>query len=158
MMEQKNNEATDEGDNFSRPPDEVLISIFNKLSDLTSLFQCSLVCKRFASTMSHIRSIALTDLPSSEVGSFQFQSHKNECKLFQKFKKLKSIHLEFSCPRNISNSPFLKWKAKFASTRVEFQSFVSLLAASLHKENASACELDEDQENQEISRVSGRIA
>ncbi|KAL2456247.1 F-box protein [Abeliophyllum distichum] len=179
MMKLKNNEATDEGDSFSRLPDEVLISIFTKLSDLTSLFQCSLVCKRFASTMSHIQSIALTDLPSSEVGSFQ--SHKNECKLFQeilcisseeipryiqslsiqklnfiiflqKFKKLESIYLEFSCPRNISNSPFLKWKAKFASTRVEFQSFVSLLAASLRKETASACELVEEQENQEISR------
>ncbi|KAL2535937.1 uncharacterized protein Fot_17328 [Forsythia ovata] len=169
MMKQKNKEATDEGDNFSPLPDEVLISIFTKLSDLTSLFQCSLVCKRFASTMSHIRSIALTDLPSSEVGSFQ--SHKNECKLLQeilcisseeiprhiqslsiqklnfiiflqKFKKLESIYLEFSCPRNISNSSFLKWKAKFASTRLLL--YIRRLA--------SACELDEEQENQEISR------
>ncbi|KAL2456244.1 Uncharacterized protein Adt_46884 [Abeliophyllum distichum] len=176
MKKLKNDEATDQEDYFGRLPEELLISIFTKLADLKFLCQCSLVCKRFASIMSHVSNVSLT-LPNSEAVSLQ--STQNECMLFQeilrisseeipgfiqslsiqklnftkflqKFRKLESIYLEFACPRNISNSPFLKWKAKCGSSRIELESLVSLLPAAVHKKIES--QLDEEQENQEMSR------
>ncbi|KAL2455519.1 Uncharacterized protein Adt_47242 [Abeliophyllum distichum] len=172
MKKLDNNKTTDMEDNFSRLPEQLLVSIFTKLANLKFLCRCSLVCKRFASTMSGIQNVSLT-LPSSEASSFK--STQDKCKLFQKilcirseeipgfiqsesiqklnfiiflqkFEKLESIYLEFTCPKNISNSPFLEWKAKCGSSRAEIESLVCLIPGSIHK--ITECQPDEKQENQ----------
>lgn len=172
MKKQENNKATGLEDNFNRLPDRLLVSIFTKLADLKFLCRCSIVCKRFASTMSLIQSVSVI-LPSSE--AFSFESTRNECKLFQKilcikseeipayirsksleklnfiiflqkFKKLESIYLEFTCPQKIANSSFLLWKAKCGSGRAEIESLVCLIPGSVHK--MTEYQPDEKQGNQ----------
>ncbi|KAL3850186.1 hypothetical protein ACJIZ3_012068 [Penstemon smallii] len=144
-------------DHFHRLPEELLLYIFSKLSDLNSLCRCLLVSKHFASVISRTQTISIT-----LCRAHSFDSYTNICRFFSvahdlhseveqtdallellslqklkllgKFKELKSIYLEYAYPKEIDHpSSFLKWKIKCTSSSAVFESFIGLLSASVHK-------------------------
>lgn len=172
---QKIKKESGDVNHFDRLPDELLLSVMNRMADdLKSLCRCSLVSKRFASTIFSIQALSPTipchlryyQMPSKEVSAvFQqildyptdhlttiIRSSSIEVpKVFlflQKFNELKSIHLQIAFP--VSSSSFLKWKAKFRTSGGPIiDRFVSVLAYSVSKKIENG--LNQEEEEEEFS-------
>lgn len=172
MLKLENKKEADGEDHFARLPDELLLSILSRVDDLKFLCQCSLVSKRFSSTILSIQNVSFT-LPGIEhypkyaenieelfqqildpsgeeitqlIRSSPLQMLKFSLFL-QKFRELKCIYLEFIYPRSFPSSSFFKWKAKYRSSGPMVESIVSMFATSVRKENEP--ESDDDQKDQE---------
>ncbi|KAL3828682.1 hypothetical protein ACJIZ3_017484 [Penstemon smallii] len=176
MKKLKNKEVAGQMGHFDRLPNELVLSILSRIDDLKLLCKCSLVSKRFASTIYCIRTVSLI-LPSfymNDIDSPEAQApicklfndilcynveeiprliksstlqKLNFCIFLQNFRELESIYIEFPCPKSPCISPFLKWKARCRSRGAMIESLVFILPYSMHKKTQH--ESDEDQEDEE---------
>ncbi|KAL3850185.1 hypothetical protein ACJIZ3_012067 [Penstemon smallii] len=146
-------------DHFHRLPEEVLLYIFSKLTDLKSLCQCSLVSKRFASVISHTRTIYVTlhgaHSSVKQTAALLELLSLQELKLLKNFKELESIYVEYTYPKEIDSPSFLKWKIKCTSSNAFIGSFICL-SASVHK--MIKHEPDDEQETRQISTEFMRLS
>lgn len=127
-------------DHFARITDDVLLLIVSRLESLKHMCQCSLVSKRFASTIYKIQAVSLT-LPSTEIPSdaraddinalfpelagftseeairFIQSSSIHEMKFLPflgNFRRLKSISMEFACANCLCSSSLFKMRVRFS--------------------------------------------
>ncbi|XP_058198596.1 F-box protein At4g18380-like [Rhododendron vialii] len=102
------------GNQFHRLPDDVVLHIFNKLSDVTWLCRCFVVSKRFSSLVSHVQTLSFR----SDI----WNSVLNSCSVSRKFeernskRKFSGISLKpLGCLKNLPPSP---------PSRLNFPNFV----------------------------------
>lgn len=144
-------------DHFARIPEDLLSSILSRLGDLKHMCRCSLVSKRFASTIyqSKVVSVTLqsTESPSDavadkieelfpklagltreEIMRFIQESPIKVLKFFsflQNFRELKSISLMFTCPRSLCSSSLFKMRVKFSNGGAVVEKYFALVAESV---------------------------
>ncbi|KAG6403233.1 hypothetical protein SASPL_135450 [Salvia splendens] len=151
-------------DHFARIPEELLSLILSRFENLKHLCGYSLVSKRFALAIYELKSVHLT-LPSTthstesaneicgllpkvagftseELSEFINSSPIKELGFFsflRNFRELRSISLDFTCPRSICSSSLLKVWVKFSSGRAMMELFLEL-PAFVHEKASSSDE------------------
>ncbi|XP_047961316.1 uncharacterized protein LOC125206073 isoform X2 [Salvia hispanica] len=163
-MKQAKMEEGNGVDHFARIPEELLSLILSRFENLKHLCGYSLVSKRFALAIYELKSVHLT-LPSTthstesaneicglipkvvgftseEMSAFIKSSPIKELGFFsflRNFRELRSISLDFTCPRSICSSSLLKVWVKFGSGGAMMELFLELPAV-VHEEASSSDE------------------
>ncbi|KAL1538305.1 hypothetical protein AAHA92_27065 [Salvia divinorum] len=152
-MKQAKMEVGNGVDHFAHIPEELLSLILSRFENLKHLCGYSLVSKRFALAIYELKSVHLT-LPSTthstesaeeisellpklagftneEMSGFIKSSPIKELGFFSflgNFRGLRSISLDFPCPRSICSSSLWKVRVKFSSAGAMVELFLELPA------------------------------
>ncbi|XP_042018946.1 uncharacterized protein LOC121766749 isoform X2 [Salvia splendens] len=174
-MKQAKMEEGNGVDHIARITEELLSLILSQFENLKHLCGYSLVSKPFALAIYELKYVQLT-LPSTEsadeicelipklagftseeMNEFIKSSPIKELGLLsflRNFRELRSISLDFTCPRCICSSSLLKVRVKFSSGRAMVELFLEL-PAFVHEEASSS---DDEDSNDALTGTGMRLS
>ncbi|XP_058199181.1 F-box protein AUF2-like [Rhododendron vialii] len=130
---------------FHRLPDDVLLNIFDKVSDFRGLCRCFLVSKRFASLVPRVQTLSVaSDISPVQTASEQFslRLHISGLVFLAKLTQIRALSIEIRSDFVDDNDSVFKWGANFT----QLDSVTVLYATSLSKMTGSE-EEEADTEN-----------
>ncbi|XP_058199179.1 uncharacterized protein LOC131314510 [Rhododendron vialii] len=158
-------EEEEEAENqFHRLADDVVVNIFDKLSDVKCLCRCFVVSRRFSSLVSRVQTVSvksygtweLNYLPIVDYDSPGLEQHLNHLihglgiNFLAKLTHVRALHIELPSDFGSQNDSVFKWAANFTA---KLDGVMILYAESLSKimesEQEEEDETDEQEEEEE---------
>ncbi|XP_058198604.1 F-box protein AUF2-like [Rhododendron vialii] len=141
----------EEENHFQRLPDDVVVNIFDKLSDIKWLCRCLVVSNRFSSLIPLIQTVSIK---TNVVDCLSLSGNVCDLEFFAKLTQIRSLNLDLVSDFDANKDSVFKWGAKFTS---DLDSLTFLYAASLSKRMESEEEDEEEEEEAEDDKTENEV-
>ncbi|KAF7120517.1 hypothetical protein RHSIM_Rhsim13G0215700 [Rhododendron simsii] len=143
----KKKKNEEEENQFQRLPDDVVVNIFDKLSDIKWLCRCLVVSKRFSSLIPLIQTVSIK---TNAGDCLSVSGNVSDLEFFAKLTQIRSLNLDLVSDFDANKDSVFKWGAKFTS---DLDRLTFLYAASLSKRMESEEEEEEEEDDETENEV-----
>ncbi|KAI8526108.1 hypothetical protein RHMOL_Rhmol13G0283400 [Rhododendron molle] len=128
-------------------PDDVVVNIFDKLSDIKWLCRCLVVSKRFFSLIPLIQTVSIK---TNAGDCLSLSGNVCDLEFFAKLTQIRSLNLDLVSDFDADKDSVFKWGANFTS---DLDSLTFLYAASLSERMESEDEDEEEEDDETENKV-----